>query len=99
MPFESTVAPKPALHGEKTIELSVRFWTDEMASEKGQIVPKHAWAGGMVHAVRNESHGIVSGEPVPFNSLMELPLAIERVLLAQGIVLHAANQMRKYFTP
>ena len=94
---KSPVVPKEPKHGEKTIELNVRFWTDEISAEKGKILPKHAWASGVVHTTRNESHGITPKDPIPFNSPMELPLAVEKALLAHGIVLHADSRMKKYF--
>ena len=37
-----------AKHGEKTIALTVYLFTDEIATEKGKIVPKHAWTNGTV---------------------------------------------------
>jgi hypothetical protein len=98
MATKSDVAPRMPKQGEKTIELNVRFWTDEIAGEKGAILPKHAWASGVVHATRNTSHGISPTDPIPFNSLMELPVAIEKTLLAHGIILHADGKMKKYFT-
>jgi len=87
---------KPAKHGKKMIELRVRFWTDNIAP-KGRIQPKHAWAHGVVRIEPNEEHGIKPLSPVPFNSLMEVGTAMEKVLIKHGIVLHAeGKKMQKY---
>ena len=84
---------REAEHGEKMIELKVRFWTRDLAGP-GQIRPKHGWTAGVVRIKRNESHGIVPGKSVPFNSLMDLPAAIEQLLIQEGVTLHVAGQMR-----
>lgn len=91
------VEQRAAKQGEKMIELRIRFWTDSLADEKGKILPKHAWASGVVGVQANKSHGISPQDPVPFNSIMELMSAIEKVILAQGITLHTSRKMRKYF--
>ena len=82
-----------ATQGERMIEVRVRFW---LASEKGKVRPKHGWAAGMVSIEANKAHGITPKGPFPFNSLMDLPLAIERLLIANGICLHAGPRTRKY---
>ena len=84
-----------APHGEKMIQLDVRLFTDEIAGP-GKIIPKHAWDTGMVTVQTNPSHGLRKGEPIPFNSLLELPIAIEKLFLKKGIVLHAGSRSRKY---
>lgn len=88
-------AKKPK-YGEKMIEVKVRFWTNEIAEKEGYIIPKHAWADGVVRIERNESHGIIPANPRPFNSLMEITLAIEKVLIQHGILLHRGRVMDKY---
>src|SRR5690242_11074474 len=87
--------PVQARHGEKMIEVKVRFWTDDIA-DKGEILPKHGWTSGVVRIEGNTTHGIKPSKPRPFNSLLDLPLAIERVLLDYGIVLHPSRKMSKY---
>jgi hypothetical protein len=77
------------------IELRVRFWTDDMAP-KPKVVPKNAWTSGVVRLQPNEPHGIKPARPIPFNSLMELGSAIEKALIANGILLHLNRKMRKY---
>jgi hypothetical protein len=91
------IAPTKAKHGEKTIEISIRFWTNNIG-EGGLILPKHAWSKGTVNITRNEAHGITPKPKGwrPFNSLPELGSAIERVLIESEIVLHHSPRTRKY---
>lgn len=91
-----TTQSREAKHGERMIEVRVRFWTDEIAKGKGRIIPKHAWTSGVVRMQHNEPHGISPEYPIPFNSLMELPQVIERVLIQHGIKLHRLGKMAKY---
>jgi hypothetical protein len=90
------VAVAEAENGQKMIEVRVRCWTDDIAPEKGKIVPKHAWGGGVVRMAPNKAHGIRSDDPVPFNSLMELCAVIEKVLIRNGITLHLSDRMDRY---
>lgn len=92
---QSTQAVK-AKYRERMIEVKVRFWTNEIAGREGYIIPKHAWADGVVRMERNKSHGIVPANPRPFNSLMEIPLAIEKVLIQHGVTLRCGRVMEKY---
>jgi hypothetical protein len=88
-----------ARRGDKTIEVTVRFWTDDITEDPGKILPKHAWTSGMVRMKENESHGIKAGKWVPFNSLFGIGPAIEEVLAKQEIVLHPSKEMDKYLAP
>jgi len=94
--MSESVESREAKYGERMIEVKVRFWTDEIAEGKGQIKPRHAWTAGVVRMERNESHGIISEYPRPFNSLMEIPAVIEKVLIEHGITLHRVYKMGKY---
>jgi hypothetical protein len=85
-----------AKHGEKMIEIKVRFWTDSIAPDTGKVIPKNAWTSGVVAIEANKSHGIIPESPVPFNSLLDVGVAIEKVLLKHGITLHPSRKMRKY---
>jgi hypothetical protein len=76
--------------------VKVRFWTDDIAEVAGEVVAKHGRTGGVVRMERNDAHGIKPGRPRVFNSLMEIPAAIERVLLEHGITLHMSGKVRKY---
>lgn len=85
-----------AKHGEKTISLTLYFYTEGIAKEKGNIVPKHGWTNGTVALRSNPSHGIRSGPEHHFNSLLEITKAIEDVLIEGDIVLHPTGNMKKY---
>jgi len=64
---------REARHGQKMIEVKVRFWTDGIAAEKGKILPKHACTGGVVRLKGNPAHGIVDQSPIVFNSCHGAP--------------------------
>ena len=85
-----------AEHGEKMIEIRVRFWTNRIAERQGHIIPKHARTSGVVKITRNDAHGIVPGTPAPFNSLLDMGAAIEDVLIEHGITLHASRGQKRY---
>jgi len=78
------------------IEVRLRFFTDHISPSKGKIIPKHAWTSGVVRLQGNEPHGIVSDNPKPFNSLLDVGAVIEAVLIEAGIKLHPSRHMRKY---
>ncbi len=90
---------REAIHGEKMIEVKLRFWTNAIAPSKDSVLPKHAWASGVVRMESNKSHGIKPKAPVPFHSLLDIGAVVEKVLIAHGVVLHAPRQMLKYFEP
>lgn len=94
--MQKNVQGTKAKLGQRMIEVRVRFWTNEIVEGKGWIRPKHAWTRGVISMERNESHGIVPSYPRPFNSLMELPAIIEKVLIQHGVTLHLASKMDKY---
>lgn len=96
MAEKSTRAARDAKHGERMIEVKVRFWTDAITRGKGRIVPKHGWTSGVVRIERNEVHGIKPSAPIPFNSLLEIPHCIEKALIAHGIILSPSRKMQKY---
>jgi hypothetical protein len=89
------VESREAKHGEKMIEIKIRFWTDELC-ERGKVVPKHALTSGIVRIKPNKTHGIESGKGMPFNSLLDLGTAIEKILKQHGIVLHVSGGMKAY---
>jgi len=98
MSNEENIEAREAKHGEKMIEVKIRFWTDEISSELGKVIPKHAWTSGVVRIQGNKAHGIVPGRPKPFNSLLDLGAAIEKILKEQGIMLHTSRGMKKYLS-
>jgi hypothetical protein len=87
-----------AQHGEKMIEVKIRFWTNNISRTKGQIVPKHAWSAGVVRMEPNKSHGIVPESPEPFHTLMDVTAVVEKVLVRHGVVLHMSRKLRKYLS-
>jgi hypothetical protein len=97
MPETNAVLEREAAHGAKMIELKIRFWTNDIAGTPGNILPKHAWASGVVRLERNTAHGIVPGQPIPFHSLLDITAAVEKALIAHGIHLHRPRKMRHYF--
>ena len=96
MAEEKDIAALVAQHGEKMIEVKIRFWTNDVAPEPVKILPKHAWSSGVVRMEANKSHGIVPSSPKPFHSLLDVGAVIEKVLIEQGVVLHPSRRMKKY---
>ncbi len=90
------IEAREAKHGEKMIEIKVRFWTNNLTPQKDNIIPKNGWASGVVRIAKNDTHGVKSKHPIPFNSLMEIPAAIEQVLVQHGIKLHIDRAMKIY---
>lgn len=83
MPEE--IEDREAKWGKRMIEVRARFWTDQIAEEKGNIKPKHAWDAGVIYIQRNDTHAITPGNPVPFNSLTDIPGKVEKVLIQHEI--------------
>jgi hypothetical protein len=83
-------------HGEKMIEVRVRFFTDKIANEDGKVVPGHCHSVGIARLTPNEPHGLKGSERLPFNSMAELPLVIEQVLIDNGITVHPGPRERNY---
>lgn len=90
------LAEREAKHGEKMIEIRLRFWTNDISEENGKVIPQHAWTSGMARMAANKAHGIESGSAVGFESLLEVGSAIETLLIAHGIKLHRSPPMKKY---
>jgi hypothetical protein len=91
------VQEREAKHGEKMIEVKIRFWTDDIAEAEGHIRPKHAWSSGVVRMERNAAHGIAPTKPLVFNSLLDIGSVVEKALVEHGVRLHASPRMQKYF--
>jgi len=98
MAVNEDVASKEAKQGEKMIEVKIRFWTNDIAPEPGMVIPRNAWAAGVVRIERNKSHSIEPSKPMPFHSLLDVGAVIEKVLIEHDIVLHPGRKMRKYFS-
>jgi hypothetical protein len=88
---------REAEHGEKMIEVKLRFWTNNIAEQEGAVIPKHAWSAGVVRIESNKTHGIVPGKPQPFHSLLDVGSVIEKVLIEHGVRLRPSRKMKKYF--
>jgi len=87
--------PVEAPQGERMIVLTVRLWTNKIAP-RGKVVTKHAHAAGVVRVEPNETHNIGSLKPIPFGSMLDLPRAIEKALLAARVRLHTSTGERRY---
>lgn len=97
MPTPKNLVALEAKHGEKMIEVKIRFWTNNLAPQAGRVLPKHAWAGGVVRMEPNRSHGIAPLSPRVFHSLLDVTAVVEKVLIEHGVVLHRSTRMKKYF--
>jgi hypothetical protein len=93
---DNSIESREASQGEKMIEIKLRFWTNDIASEDGKIIPKHAQSGGVVRMERNKSHNIEPGKPRVFHTLLDVGAVIEKVLIEHGIVIHPGRTMSKY---
>ena len=93
----SDVTALEAKHGEKMIEVKVRFWTNDISTTSGNVLPKHAWAAGIIRMANNKSHDIKPKHPKIFHTLMDIGSVIETVLIEHEIVLHPIRKMKKYF--
>lgn len=96
MPSPVDIHEREAKHGQKMIEVKVRFWTDDIADTEGKILPKHAWTSGVVRMERNSAHGISPQRPLVFHTLLDIGSVIEKTLIENGIQLHVSRKMRKY---
>ncbi|UVT16035.1 MAG: hypothetical protein H8K04_00240 [Nitrospira sp.] len=85
-----------APHGEKTIAITIRLFTNSISRKKGRQVKRECWDVGTVYMHQNLSHGISASKPIPFHSLMDLSSKIELLITRQKIKLHPGNQSRKY---
>ena len=85
--------------GDRTIQLRVLFHTNNISRKAGWVVKREAWDRGTVVPYTNEFHGIVPRRPVAhFNSLAEIPFAIEKCLIAHGVKIRPGQKSRKYLT-
>jgi len=89
---------REAKYGEKMIEVKVRFWTDSIASEEGKIIPKVCWEHGVIRMERNDAHGIIPKEPLPFNAFTEILPRIEQILKSYGIKVVRKETVKGLYT-
>jgi len=71
-------------HGDKTIKMTLYFWTDKIDGEPAKV----AWDYGTVNAKANKSRGIRPNKSgVQFTSLDDLPNAIRKCAALHDIEL------------
>ena len=92
----AAIEARAAKHGQKMLEVRVRFWTDDIADKKGEIIPKHAWGSGMINIDRNEAHGLTPEKWLAFNSMAEIPAVLEKCLVENGVKIISSRKMKKY---
>jgi hypothetical protein len=63
---------------------------------KEKSFPKHAWASGVAVMEVSTLHGTLPMRPKPFHWLLDLGAVIEKVLIANPVVLHPGRNMSKY---
>jgi hypothetical protein len=85
-----------ARHGQKMIEVVVRFWTDELAEGRDAVVPKHCWSSGVIRMALNPTHGIKGLRPLPFNGLADIVPKIEELFVDHGIKVHPDRRTQRY---
>ena len=89
-----------AERGERTIEVRIKFWTNQIAGDNGKVYPKHAWDAGVVMMSANNAHGIITkGNPEILHSILDLPSVVAKVLTKHGVTLHAGRKSRKLIQP
>lgn len=77
-------APVTAPHGDKTIALTIRFWTNDIAP-KGKVAPGKCWDSGMVRFKMSSTHGIEDHDWVPFDNFDDLIPQIKKAAKAAGV--------------
>jgi hypothetical protein len=80
-----------APHGDKMIEITIKFWTNDIAKGEGKVLPKHMHNSGMIKLSANKTHNIPSEDPTPFGSMAELPSKIEELLERHKIIMHCEH--------
>lgn len=85
-----------APHGQKMIEVTIRFWTNNISKKRGHVAKKECWDCGVIYMPENSAHDIRSTPPVPFHSLLELSQKLEKLLIAHKVKLHRGQRSRKY---
>ncbi len=81
----------------KTISVTVYFFTDDLAQQDGAVIPGHAWPQGQVTVRANATHGIKSGHEVMFNRMADLPAAIEDASAGADVTLHLPGAPAKLY--
>lgn len=81
------MAPKETSppHGERTIEVTLRFWTDRIADKEGHVIPGFCWEGCFVSVPSQPSHGIKTTAPMMSNHFGELVSTVQAALDEAGV--------------
>jgi hypothetical protein len=74
-----------APHGAKTVELTVRFWTDGIAEHDALVLQGFCWESGSVRFPVSETHGIKDQEWVQFERLNDIVPAIYEAARRAGV--------------
>ena len=87
-----------APHGDKTIKLTIAFFTNGISKKPGRQLKGACLDRGFVYGDRNRAHGIATtGDgKAAFNSASELPRAVARCLIKLGIKQHLGSMSRRY---
>jgi len=93
-----TVKTGKGKRGNKTIEVSIRFWTDGIGP-KGTVIQKHAWDSGVISMKKNGLHWIKPRAPRPFNSILDLTSVLAKVLQDHEVVLSPNVKLSKVIKP
>lgn len=83
----TTLTEIEAPHGQKMIEVTLRFWTNDIAPTEGKIIPKHMHDSGMMKISVNDVHGITDANPTPFK-LRDLQSRLQELFEAHDIIVH-----------
>jgi len=76
----------------KTIRVNVRFTTNGLPKRKANY-----WSTGFIDVTADPARGIDSRSGThPFNSLAEIPAALEKLLIKSGIKVHPSKKLKKY---
>jgi hypothetical protein len=66
------------------------------AAVSGERHPPKSFSDGIVRIERDRLQGILHTKDVTFNSMLELPAAIEKALIGAEVKLHPSTRTRKY---
>ena len=87
---------KKGVHGQKMLELRTRFFSNDIADEKGYVLAGNVWECGVVYLHPNDLHEIGQNKAEIFHSMAELPSAIEKVLIKNKVIIHRSKRTKKY---
>lgn len=80
----------------KTIGISVRFWTNGLEIKNNLNRIHSCWDSGVVTIEANSEKGIKSQSPLPFNNMDDLPKAIHAVLRKAKVIQATENKKGRF---